>query len=296
MMSRPSNLPEIGRTKREDRNAPHLHVLRHRGLMSSVARAIAVVDHLARNGAMGVRALAKALDLPLGSVHRLMIDLAAERVVEQTADGAWQMSYRLIEIVDFQIDQVGFPRIARPHCDALARFSGETVNLNILSSLSCVCIDKVRGNESMQLDWRIGARGPLHCGGSAKAMLAYLDSADQARVLAGPLHAYNAHTITDPAALRSEIAAIRARGYALDQQEIVMGVFCVGVPILDRRGLPVGAISVSGTSPKAPGPVLEPLVARLFDAARAVSQRLGHAGPFPPRDTFTASRSLTLTS
>lgn len=274
----------------------HLHALRPFGLMSSVARAIAVVDHLARNGAMGVRALAKALDLPLGSVHRLLIDLAAERVVEQAADGAWQMSYRLFEIVDVQIDQVGFPRIARPHCDALARFSGETVNLNILSSLSCVCIDKVRGNESMQLDWRIGARGPLHCGGSAKAMLAFMDAADQARVLAGPLHAYNAHTITDPTAMRAEIAAIRARGYAVDAQEIVMGVFCVGVPILDRRGLPVGAISVSGTTPKAPGPALEPLVTRLFDAARAVSQRLGHAGPFPPQEAVSASRSLTPTS
>jgi len=82
--------------------------------MSGVARAISVVDHMARNGAMGVRALAKALDLPLGSVHRLLTDLTAERVVEPAADGAWQMSYRLIEIVGFQIDQVGFPRIARP--------------------------------------------------------------------------------------------------------------------------------------------------------------------------------------
>ena len=250
--------------------------------MSSVARAVALIDHLARNGAMGVRALARALDMPLGSLHRLLADLAAERVVEQTAEGNWQMSYRLIEIVDLQIDQVGFPRIARPHCDMLARISGETVNLNILSGLSCVCIDKVRGNESMQLDWRIGARGPLHCGGSAKAMLAYMPPDDQTRVLAGPLHAYNANTITDPAALRAEIAAIRARGYAVDEQEIVMRVFCVGVPILDRRGLPVGAISVSGTTPKAPGPDLQPLVDRLFDAARAVSQRLGYAKPFPP--------------
>jgi len=181
------------------------------------------------------------------------------------------------------------------HCDALARFSGETVNLNVLSCLSCVCIDKVRGNEAMQLDWRIGARHSLHFGGSAKAMLANLDPAEQARVLAGPLHAYNANTITNPAALRAEIAATRARGYAIDGQEFVMGVFCVGVPILDRRGLPVGAISVSGTTPKAPGAALEPLVERLFDAARAVSQRLGNAGPFLPRDAVALPRTLAAT-
>ena len=132
--------------------------------MSSVARVFMVIDHLAREGAMGVRGLSKALDLPLGSTHRLLADLATEAVIEQTTGGNWQLSYRLLEITDLQIDHVGFPRLARPYCDALARFSGETVNVNILSNLSCVCIDKVRGNESMQLDWRVGARGPLHCG------------------------------------------------------------------------------------------------------------------------------------
>ena len=233
---------------------------------------------------MGVRALAKALDLPTGSTHRLLAELAAEHVIEPAKGTDWQLSYRLMEIVDQQIDLVGFPRIARPYCDGLAKFSGETVNINMLSGLSCVCIDKVRGNESMQLDWRIGARGPLHCGGSAKAMLAYLDADDQARVLAGVMHAYNQHTITDPAALTAEIALTRARGYAIDSQEIVMGVYCVGVPILGRTGLPVGAISVSGTTSKTPGPGLGPLIDRLNEACQAVSRRLGYAGHWPPID------------
>ena len=44
-----------------------------------------------------------------------------------------------------------------------------------------VCIDKVRGNEGMQLDARIGSRGPLHAAGAGKAMLAYLNEAEQER-------------------------------------------------------------------------------------------------------------------
>ena len=250
--------------------------------MSSVARVFMVIDHLAREGAMGVRGLSKALDLPLGSTHRLLADLAAEAVIEQTTGGNWQLSYRLLEITDLQIDHVGFPRLARPYCDALARFSGETVNVNILSNLSCVCIDKVRGNESMQLDWRVGARGPLHCGGSAKAMMAFLPPIEMAQVLASPLQPFNANTITDPAALTAEAARIRARGYAIDDQEIILGVFCVGVPIVGRNGYPVGAISVSGMTPKKPGLAIAPLVERLNDACHAVSQRLGYSGPWPP--------------
>lgn len=250
--------------------------------MSSVGRAIAVMDLLARRGAMGVRALAAALDLPVGSLHRLLQDLAAESVVEQTAQGTWALSYRLVEIVDRQFDSVEIPRLVRPWCVDLARLSGETVNLNILSGDDCVCIDKLRGNEAMQLDWRIGSRGPLHCGGSAKAMLAWLPPEQQARVLAAPLHRYNEHTITDPAALAAELGRIRARGHAIDAQEIVIGVWCVGVPILDRAGRPVAALSVSGPSVKRPGAELAPLALRLSEACQAVSRRLGYAGAWLP--------------
>ncbi|MCC5973418.1 MAG: IclR family transcriptional regulator [Rubellimicrobium sp.] len=260
-------------------------------LMSSVGRAIAVMDLLARKGGMGVRALATALNLPVGSVHRLLQELAAEKVVEQTEGGGWALSYRLLEIVDLQFDNVEIPRLVRPYVEELAKLSGETVNLNILSGDDCVCIDKLRGNENMQLDWRIGSRGPLHCGGSAKAILAWLGPEEQARIIAGPLHRYSDHTITDPEALSAELARVRARGYAIDAQEIVMGVWCVGVPILDRAGRAVAALSISGPSEKVPGPALLPLVSDLSEACRSVSRRLGYTGPWLPGATHETLRA-----
>ena len=252
--------------------------------MSSPRRTIHVLDLLARKGALGVRGVAQALDLPVGSVHRLLLDLAEENVVERNADGAWQLSYRLLEITDIQLDGVGFPRLARPYCEAMAEATRETVNVNVLSGDACVCIDKVRGNEGMQLDWRIGSRGPLYAGGSAKAMLAFMGDADQVRVANGPKTQFTPHTITDASALLVELRHIRERGYSVDNQELVMGVFCVGVPILDRIGRPVGGISISGVTPKAAGAGVEPLVKRLHEACGQVSKRLGYLGAWPPRD------------
>ncbi len=241
---------------------------------------------------MGVRPIAHALDLPFGSLHRLLHDLGAERVIEQTPSGKWQMSYRLLEIIDQQFDNVEIPRLVRPWLAELARVTNETVNLNVLSGEDCVCIDKLRGNEAMQLDWRIGSRGPLHCGGSAKAMLAFLPPEEQARVLDRPLLRYNGNTLTDPGDVREEISRIRERGYSIDAQEIVMGVYCVGVPILDRQGRPVAALSVSGPSVKEPGPVLAPIVSLLAEACHTVSRRLGYAGPpLPSLDPATRSVS-----
>ena len=251
--------------------------------MSSIRRGFQVLDLLARKGALGVRAVAQQLALPVGSVHRLLLDLAEENAVERNTEGTWQLSYRLLAITDLQLDGVGFPRLARPFCEKMAEATHETVNVNALSGSACVCIDKVRGNEGMQLDWRIGSRGPLYCGGSAKAMLAQLPPAEQARIANEPLTAFTANTITDASTLLRELAQIRARGYAIDDQEMVLGIFCVGVPIVDRLGRPIGAISVSGPSPKTPGPSVQPLVDQLNEACSEISRRLGYAGQWPPQ-------------
>ena len=109
-----------------------------------------------------------------------------------------------------------------------------------------------------------------------------MDEAARERVLAQPLKRFTPHTVTDPDKLRIELGVIRTRGYSIDDQEMVLGVFCVGMPIVDRLGRPVGAISISGPSPKAEGPELQPLVDMLAEATGKVSRRLGYAGPWPP--------------
>ena len=164
----------------------------------------------------------------------------------------------------------------------IAEQTGETVNVNALGNLTGMCIDKVRGKEGIQLDLLIGSRGPLYCGGAGKAMLAWLSSEDQARVFDMPMEPLTVHTIIDPEVLRQEVERIRRRGYSLDEQEVVMGVYCVVVPIFDRHNRPVGAISITGPSVKRPGPELQPLVDLLNDVCGHVSRRLGYGGVWPP--------------
>ena len=115
-------------------------------------------------------------------------------------------------------------------------------------------------------------------------MLAYLPEEQVAQVLAMPIEAMTPSTITDPALLRAELGRIRARGYSIDDQEVVIGVYCVAVPILDGRGKPVGALSITGPSVKKPGPEIAPLVAMLNEACGFMSKRLGYGGPWPLGD------------
>ncbi|MDB5538889.1 MAG: transcriptional regulator, IclR family, partial [Devosia sp.] len=105
-----------------------------------------------------------------------------------------------------------------------------------------------------------------------------------------PLKALTEKTITDAGVLRAEIERIRQRFYSIDDQEVVMGVYCVSVPILDRTGTSVGAISVTGPSVKKPGPEVQPVVALLWDACEHVSRRLGFSGEWPPVAAPAAAR------
>ena len=242
------------------------------------------MDLLARKSPLGVRAVATQLGLPLGSVHRLLLDFEEAGIAERTEAGEWELSFKLLELTGLQLERIHFPALARPFAERIAEATGETVNINVLSGLHGVSVDKVRGNEGMQMDMRIGTRGPLHCGGAGKAMLAFLGPADQERVLVGPLEPMTPKSITDPSVLKSELGRIKARGYSIDDQEVVLGVYCVSVPILDARSRPVGAMSITGLTPKAPGPAIQPFVDLLNEACSQVSRKLGFRGDYPLGD------------
>jgi DNA-binding IclR family transcriptional regulator len=244
--------------------------------MSSIARSIQVIGLLARRGPLGVRAVAQQLELPLGSAHRILTDLGSESIIERTAAGEWQLSYRLLEIVGVQLERVQLPRLARPLLEQLASDTRETTFLAVPSGNEIVYLDKVQTDMQLQLNVELGTRRPMHCTGLGKAILAFLPEAQQEQVLASaPLRTYTANTITDPIVLRVELERTRQRGYATDREEIIQGVHCIAVPILNHAGRPVGAISIAGTTPKTDGERLDAMVSRLKSAGEYVSRRLG---------------------
>jgi IclR family KDG regulon transcriptional repressor len=94
---------------------------------------------------------------------------------------------------------------------------------------------------------RLGYMSWAHSTASGKVLLAYLGKTELDRVLARELEAMTPYTITDPARLAEELAKIREQGWALDDQESVLGLGCMAVPIRDALDRCVGAISVSGS-------------------------------------------------
>jgi IclR family KDG regulon transcriptional repressor len=248
----------------------------------SIARGFAVIDFLASHGPSSLRGLARQLDLPLGSAHRLVMALAAENVVERTTDDEWDLSYRLLNIAGEQLERLGLPKVARPALERLAEESGLTSFLAIRSGSEVVYLDKVQTSAQVQLYVELGARRPVHSTGLGKAMLAFLPESQLEEVLAGlTLIATTPHTITDLGELRRQLGDVRRAGFATDHEEIVIGVHCLAAPVFDLTGSAVGAISVAGTDPAISSGLGESgrsgtfLANLVMDAAARVSRRLG---------------------
>src|SRR5947209_10141813 len=152
--------------------------------MTSIPRAVHVIDLLARRGPLGVRAVAQQLDIPLGSAHRILLALADESVVERSAAGEWELSYRLLEIVGAQLERVQLPRLARPMLEQLATETRETTFLAVPSQNEIVYLDKVQTDLELQLNVELGTRRPMYCTGLGKAILAFLPESQQEQLLA----------------------------------------------------------------------------------------------------------------
>lgn len=254
--------------------------------MSKIDRTFDLIELLARRGALGMRPIARELEVPIGSLHRLLNDLAEQSVLERTAEGEWQLSYRLLQIVGIQLERTGLPRLARPYLEQLAAETRETVFLAVPSRGEIVYLDKVQTDLQLQLNVELGTRRPMHATGLGKAILAFLPEVEQEQFLTtAPFEAYTEKTITAGTALAAELDDVRIRGYALDQEEMIPGLHCIAVPVLNYTGRAVGAVSVAGVATKAGGERFDALAERLLGVGRELSLRLGYVPPEQTRDT-----------
>jgi DNA-binding IclR family transcriptional regulator len=117
---------------------------------------------------------------------------------------------------------------------------------------------------------------PAYCTAAGKAALAWQPDSVLNRLIRLGLPAYTPQTITDPAALRAELAAIRKRGYAVDDEELSPGIRCIGAPIRNMAGRVFASISVSGPARRLTRAKNQAMARLVIHHADAISARLGY--------------------
>lgn len=232
---------------------------------------------------LGISDLARSLGLSRSTSHRYVSTLARLGYLQQnTATRKYRLGPRVFDLGFAAINSMELRQISAPHLQRLADDTGHTVNMAILDGVDIVYIERCRtsqlGQREIDLDLHIGSRLPAYCTSMGKVLLAYLDPARQAELLdrvefadRGP------NTITTRAALVGELERVRARGVAVNNEELAYGLRSIAVPVRGQNDEVVAAINLAvHRSAASIEELVDRLSPRLHRAAAAVSALLGH--------------------
>lgn len=245
---------------------------------SLIDRALGLLQYLARHpGEHGVRSLSAALELSPSTVHRLLESLMRLGYVRQNGltekytVGAQAVQLGISALSSFDITAVAPPALRR-----LVAETGESAFLAVLDDGEVVYLFKEEGSRAIRTTARLGSRRPTHCTALGKSFLATMPPAEARALLEQKgMAALTPNTITDLDGMWQELAAIRLRGYAVDREEVELGLVCCAAPVRDYSGQTVAAISVAG-----PAERMQPNEAyygqRISATAREIALSLGY--------------------
>ncbi|MFM2388674.1 MAG: hypothetical protein RLZZ437_229 [Pseudomonadota bacterium] len=240
----------------------------------TVGKALDVLDLVAQSGRpVRFSELLEHRLFPKATLYRFLQTLTNQGMLSYDHDsGHYTLGMRLVRLAHAAWAQSSLAPIARPFVDDLAAATGETVHLAQMDQAQVLYVDKRNATRPIEMYSQAGKVGPAYCTGVGKAMLAYMpEQALEAALQRQSFHAFTPHTLATPAALRAELLAIRARGYAFDREEHEQGIICVAVPILSRAGQVMGAMSVTSTTQRTSLDALEQQADRIKDCAAAIS-------------------------
>ncbi|WP_019952652.1 IclR family transcriptional regulator [Kushneria aurantia] len=225
-------------------------------MIQSIERALNILECIANaGGALRLQQIAEAAELRTTTAHNILKTLGALGYVRRRPhDTRYYLGDRILNIARIAGDDSGLRRRLRPHLEAMAAHSGETVFLAVPSGDEVFFLDAIESPEALRTASQQGERTPMEGSAIGLLFLAFMPMLRQ-RMLA-------LHTDRIGSAITEEIESITARGYALDEQNYQQGLSCVAVPWIEDGELRAG-FGLSGPSVRLPKSHLETLAAMM---------------------------------
>ncbi len=225
---------------------------------------------------LGVTEISKQLGLPKPTVSRILNTLFQRGfLVRDRENQKYFLSpifYSFASVVSERNELIS---VAKEEMEAISRTFRETVHLNVLDNGERLCVLVFDSPQTLKAVMPVGQRSPLYCGGSSKAIFAFLEDEEIEEIISRGLSPVTENTITDPERLREEVARIRKRGYAVSHGERVRGVTSISAPIFSKSGVVIGSLTVSVPTVRHTLELEERIAARLKEASAKITRYYG---------------------
>lgn len=225
--------------------------------------------------------LGAALGIPKSSLHALLNVLSSRGYIETDLDSRrFTLGVRVWETGLAYHRHHGLLKEARAVMEAIVGRINETVQLAKLAGSENIYLEKVDSTHPLRLQSEVGMRLSAHATGIGKALLAQLDAADlRERYPKESLQRFSPNTIVTFEALLNELAHIRRRGFAVDNEEYTPGIFCLAVPVYQGGTRAMTALSVSVPTSRARRSELPGILSALAGGSVEIAQRVGGSCP-----------------
>lgn len=249
--------------------------------VQALDRALGLLEVLAAHPGLTLSELATQSGQAVATVFRALATLQAHGMVECEEPGqVWHIGAGAFRVGSAFLRRTKVVERARAGMDHLMRETGETANLGIEAQDEVLFLSQVETHEAIRAFFPPGTRGPMHVSGIGKALLAWFPPDKVAGIVARRgLPAFTPQSLSTPAALLADLAAIRARGFSIDDQERAPGMRCIAAPIFNVHGEPVAGVSVSGPAFRMPLEDAARLGALVQGVAARVTEAIGGRAP-----------------
>jgi len=245
---------------------------------ATLAKGLAVLDWLARQQrACRVVEVARALGITRSNAHRTLQTLVeCGWATQESSGGAYRAGWRVFELGSLVMQRMNLWDEALPYLEELVQRTGETGHLAVMEAGEAVYVERVEARRALRVPSAIGRGYPAHATNLGKVLLAFRPTDEVDGIIAEKgLPGFTSHTITDAVRLHEDLAAIRERGFSVDNEEYDEGLRCIGAPVWDHTGHVVAAIGIGGPVTRVTPDRIDELSLLVMDAAKSLSHRLG---------------------
>lgn len=244
--------------------------------VKSLQKALEVLGCFVEKQPLGVTEISEKLGLYKSNVHNILTTFKAMGYLEQDPDsGKFRLGMAIFTLSRALRENLDINRIALPYMRKIAEESGEVVYLTIPRGDEVIYLEAVYP-DSQKLPGSIvtGERAKMYCTSVGKAILSKMSEEEKDKRIQGPLKAFTEYTITDKNALDAEIQKTATRGYGIDNMELMFGIKCVGIALLNHEGQPEAGLSISAPSLRMSEEKVQVLVGILHHYGQEIQKRL----------------------
>lgn len=250
----------------------------NREQVTSVERALSILELLAsRSHGLSTSEISRAARVPKSSTSYLLRTLVKRGYVRRDLEtGQHTLGLRVLSLGGQAMQGMALRELAMPHLRQLVETTRLGSHLAILDHGDAVYIERIESPGFIKMDIWNGRRVAPQATAVGKALICHL-SREEVQEIAGmhSLRQVSPRTIVTLPRLFEELAVIRARGYAIDDEEHAVGVRCVAAPVFSASGEVVAALGVTGTVSQLNDDYLPSLGKIVQTAALKLSAQLG---------------------